>query len=233
MDLHSIDPNNNLNGNTPESTKNTIWDESIENILSELGDESQINAFMHKKSQAYYTKQNIKYQLPIIVLSALSGTGNFISANFPAYASIIVLAVGGVSIFTSIISSVAQFLKVSQLSESHRMSYLSWEKFYSTIKFQLNKRRANRDNLKDFLSLVVPEYQRLKEISAEIPKHIYDQVKSNKKNLSKMQVPYLLNGFHPVVAYKDDEIVEEEDDNNGLINIDSLHLETEGDDTNV
>lgn len=227
MDLQSI-----------ETSRNVEWDDSIENILSEIGDESQINAFMHKKAQAYYTKQNIKYQLPIIVLSALSGTGNFISANFPDYASIIVLAVGGVSIFTSIISSVAQFLKVSQLSESHRMSYLSWEKFHSTIKFQLNKRRGNRDNLKDFISLVVPEYQRLKEISADIPKHICEQLKKNRKNLSKMQVPYLLNGFHPVVAYKEEEEEDDsEDNNNGLINIQSLHLSGEDDadeaDTNV
>ena len=201
------------------------WDDSIEGILSALGDESQINAFMHKKSQAYYTSQNIKYQLPIIVLSALSGTGNFISANFPAYSSIIILAVGGVSIFTSIISSVAQFLKVSQLSESHRMSYLSWEKFHSTIIFQLRKRRVNRENLKEFLSLVVPEYQRLKEISADIPKHICEQARS-RKTIKQMQVPYLINGFHPVVPFK--ETVEEEDDNNnGLINIDALHLQME------
>ena len=214
MDLGSIGTN-----------RNTEWDESIENILSEIGDESQINAYMHKKAQAYYTKQNIKYQLPIIILSAISGTGNFISSNFPSYSSAIILGVGGLSIFTSIISSVAQFLQVSQLSESHRMSYLSWEKFHSTIKFQLNKKRANRDDLKDFISLVVPEYQRLKEISSDIPKHICDQVKNNKKNLNKMQVPYMLNGFHPVKPFKED-VIEDDDfeNNNGIINIDSLHL---------
>jgi hypothetical protein len=225
MDLASI-----------ETNRNTEWDESIENILSEIGDESQINAFMHKKAQSYYTKENIKYQLPIIILSALSGTGNFISANFPEYASTIVLAVGGVSIFTSILSSVAQFLKVSQLSESHRMSYLSWEKFHSTIKFQLNKKRVNRDNLKDFISLVVPEYQRLKEISSDIPKHICEAVKRNKKNLNKMQIPYLLNGFHPVVPFKEEDDDDDDDENdNGLINIDSLHLNNSNDnsDTNV
>ena len=217
-----------------ESNRHIYWDESIENILSEIGDESQINAYMHKKAQAYYTAENIKYQLPIIVLSALSGTGNFISANFPAYSSIIILAVGGVSIFTSILSSVAQFLKVSQLSESHRMSYLSWEKFHSTIKFQLNKKRANRDNLKDFISLVVPEYQRLKEISADIPKHICEHVKRNKKNLNKMQVPYMLNGFHPVVPYKEDDADDDDDDNdNGLINIESLNLDTNNYSTNI
>lgn len=201
------------------------WEDSIEKILSELGDEAQINAYLHKKSNDYYTTQNIKYQLPIIILSAVSGTGNFISANFPAYAQIMIMAVGGLSIFTSILSSVAQFLKVSQLSESHRISYLSWEKFHSNIKFQLNKRRESRDNLKDFLSVIVPEYQRLKEISATVPNHICDQVKRNKKNLKNMQVPYLLNGFHPVVPFKEVEDNNEENNDNGLINIDNLHLD--------
>jgi len=209
------------------------WEESVENILSELGDEAQISAFLHKKAHEYYSVQNIKYQLPIIIFSAISGTGNFISSNFPDYSTIIILSVGGLSIFTSIISSVAQFLKVSQLSESHRISYLSWEKFHSNIKFQLNKRRASRENLKDFLSLIVPEYQRLKEISASIPNHISDEVKRNKKNLKNMQVPYILNGFHPVVPFKEVDASSDEDNNdNGLINIDSLHL-TNNPETNV
>jgi hypothetical protein len=212
MDLASLETNKNIN-----------WDDSIEKILSELGDEAQINAFLHKHSQIYYTRENIKYQLPIIVLSALSGTGNFISSNFPDYAETIVLAVGGLSIFTSILSSVAQFLKVSQLSENHRISYLSWEKFHSTIKFQLNKKRKSRDNIKDFMSLVFPEYQRLKEISADIPKHISEKIKHNKKKLGDMQIPYMLNGFHPVVPYKEEDDIDEAN-TDGLINIDALHL---------
>ena len=214
MDLRSI-----------ETNKCIEWDSSVESILSELGDEAQINAYMHKMSNVYFSSKNIKFQLPIIILSALSGTGNFISNNFPNYQQTIILAIGGISIFTSILSSVAQFLKVSQLSENHRISYLAWEKFYSTIKFQLRNRRENRDNLRDFISLVIPEYQRLKEISADIPKHICEKVKKRKKNLHKMQVPYLINGFHPVISYKEEKIEDEDDDNdNGIINIDSLNI---------
>jgi hypothetical protein len=208
-----------------ETNKHIIWDESIENILSELGDEAQINAYLHKKAQIHYTQKNIKYQLPIIILSALSGTGNFVSSNFPNYSEYIILGVGGISIFTSIISSVAQFLQISQLSENHRMSYLSWEKFHSTIKFQLNKRRSSRDNIKDFLSLIFPEYQRLKEISADIPKHISENVKNNKKKLGTMQVPYMLNGFHPVLPYREDKEEENEANNTNLINIEALNLD--------
>ena len=214
MDLRSI-----------ETNKCVEWDDSIESILAELGDEAQINAYLHKMSNVYFASKNIKFQLPIIILSALSGTGNFISNNFPNYQQTIILAIGGISIFTSILSSVAQFLKVSQLSENHRISYLAWEKFYSTIKFQLRNRRESRDNLRDFISIVIPEYQRLKEISADIPKHICEKVKKRKKNLHKMQVPYLINGFHPVIPYKEEKIEDEDDDNdNGIINIDSLNI---------
>ena len=214
MDLASI-----------ETTKNLTWDDAIEKILSEMGDEAQINAYLHKRAQEYFTIKNIKFQLPIIILSALSGTGNFISANFPEYSEYIILGVGGVSIFTSIISSVAQFLQVSQLSENHRMSYLSWEKFHSTIKFQLNKRRIARDSIKDFVALIKPEYQRLKEISADIPKHIIESIKNNKKKLKDMQVPYMLNGFHPVKPYQEQEVEEDDADNDGLINIGALNLD--------
>lgn len=214
MDLASI-----------ETTKNLTWDDAIEKILSEMGDEAQINAYLHKRAQEYFTIKNIKFQLPIIILSALSGTGNFISANFPEYSEYIILGVGGVSIFTSIISSVAQFLQVSQLSENHRMSYLSWEKFHSTIKFQLNKRRIARDSIKDFVALIIPEYQRLKEISADIPKHIIESIKNNKKKLKDMQVPYMLNGFHPVKPYQEQEVEEDDADNDGLINIGALNLD--------
>lgn len=209
-----------------DQSRNMDWDTSMENILSEVGDEAQINAYLHKKAHEYYTRENIKYQLPIIILSAISGTGNFISSNFEDYAKIIILIVGGISIFTSILSSIAQFLKVSQLSESNRISYLSWEKFHSNIKFQLKKKREMRENLKDFISIVVPEYQRLKEISPNIPNKISDQLKKYKKNLKNMQVPYLFNGFHPVVPYEENINLEDNNDNS-LINIDKLNLNIE------
>ena len=214
MDLRSI-----------ETNKCVEWDTSIEDILSELGDEAQINAYLHKMANIHFTSKNIKFQLQIIILSALSGTGNFISSNFPNYSDTIILAIGGISIFTSILSSVAQFLKVSQLGENHRMSYLSWEKFHSTIKFQINKRRASRDNIKDFLALIFPEYQRLKEISADIPKHISEKIRNNKNKIGKMQVPYMFNGFHPVVPYKEDDQEINEANTDALINIDALHLD--------
>ena len=60
-------------------------------------------------------------------------------------------------------------------------------------------------------------------MSADIPKHIAENVKNNKKKLGNMQVPYMLNGFHPVLPFKEED---EADDSNttDIINIDSLNL---------
>ena len=90
MDLGSI-----------ETNKYIEWDESVENILSELGDEAQINAFLHKHSQIFYTRQNIKFQLPIIILSALSGTGNFMFRGVGTYTGNSITNTGAIYFYTN------------------------------------------------------------------------------------------------------------------------------------
>jgi hypothetical protein len=179
------------------------WHPSLELIFSELLDESQVRAYFHKKSNEYYSDKNIKYQLPIIILSAISGSGNFISSSFPGIQEYIILGVGALSIGTSIVSSIAQFLKLSQLSEGHRIAYISWEKFYSSIKLQIRRKQNDRDNIKDFLNSVIAEYQRLKEISPEIPSHIIALIKKNKKLLKdgNIKIPFIFDKFHHINAY--------------------------------
>lgn len=183
------------------------WHESLELIFSELLDESQVRAFYHKKSHEYYSKENIKYQLPIIVFSAIAGSGNFISSTFPTVQQYIILGVGGLSIGTSIISSISQFLKLSQLSEGHRIAYLSWEKFYANIKLQLRRKKDDRDDIKDFMNNITSEYQRLKEISPEIPPHISCLIKKNRRmfNENGIQIPFIFEKFQHISAYNSEQ----------------------------
>jgi hypothetical protein len=48
-----------------------------------------------------------------------------------------------------------------------------------------------------------------------------------------MQVPYMLNGFHPVLPFKEVDIVDDDCNDNGLINIDNLHLDDIAAETNI
>jgi hypothetical protein len=180
------------------------WHESHEKVLVELSEESQISSYMHKLAHEYYSRKNIQYQLPIIILSVLSGSANFISSSFEKQQAYIVLGVGGISIMTSIISSISQFLKLGEYAEGHRIANNAWEKFYARINIQLKMRRENRENANEFLIQAQSEYLRLKEMSPDVPVNISREVSSkNKHTLVNMHAPVLISGFRPVKPFLD------------------------------
>ena len=180
------------------------WHESHEKVLVELSEESQISSYMHKLAHEYYARKNIQYQLPIIILSVLSGSANFISSSFEKQQAYIVLGVGGISIMTSIISSISQFLKLGEYAEGHRIANNAWEKFYARINIQLKMRRENRENANEFLIQAQSEYLRLKEMSPDVPANISREVSSkNKHTLVNMHAPVLISGFRPVKPFLD------------------------------
>ena len=170
------------------------WNRPLETLLRELADESQILASLHQKSHEYFAAKNKKYQLPIIILSVISGSGNFVSNSFPDEQEVIILGIGVLSICTSIISSVSQYLKLSEYSEAHRIASVSWEKFYQTIRFQLIRRRQDRTDLSEYMTMVTNEYQRMKETSPIIPKDMRKSIKKKRKRLGNMWLPFLAGG---------------------------------------
>jgi len=176
-----------------------VWHESNEVFFKALGDEAQLQALCHMKSHEEFSKRSRGYQLPIIILSVMCGSGNFVSTSFPDNQDTIILGVGVLSIITSIISSIAQYLKLAEKSEAHRIAYVSWEKFYNNIRFQLSKRREEREELTNYMSAVTNEYQRLQEISPLLPDKITRSILWNKKKVIKqgMNVPVSLRNVKP------------------------------------
>lgn len=184
-----------------------IWHKSNEIFFKSLGDEAQLQALCHMKSHEEFSNRSRKYQLPIIILSVMCGSGNFVSTSFPDNQDTIILGVGLVSIVTSIISSIAQYLKLAEKSEAHRIAFVSWEKFYNNIRFQLSKRREEREELINYMSSVTNEYQRLQEISPLLPDNTTKSILYHKKKIIKqgMNVPVSLRSIQPTSWWDDDE----------------------------
>ena len=199
-----------------------VWHESNEVFFKALGDEAQLQALCHMKSHEEFSTRSRGYQLPIIILSVMCGSGNFVSTSFPDNQDTIILGVGVLSIVTSIISSVAQYLKLAEKSEAHRIAYVSWEKFYNNIRFQLSKRREEREELANYMSAVTNEYQRLQEISPLLPDKITKSILWNKKKVIKqgMNVPVSLRNVKPTGWW---------DEEKGDLTIHKLSEESESD----
>lgn len=183
-----------------------FWHESNEVFFKQLGDESQLQAICHMNSHEYYSNRSRHYQLPIIILSVICGSGNFVSTSFPENQDTIILGVGVLSIITSIVSSVAQYLKLAEKSEAHRIASVSWEKFYNNIRFQLSKRREEREEIQNYILSTTSEYQRLQEISPLLPKEIVSKFRAkSRKIVSHMNVPVALRDIKPTSWWNDDK----------------------------
>jgi hypothetical protein len=165
----------------------TYWKEEEEHLLKEWADKAQCYELLHSKSHAAYKKKHTYFVIPVIIISTITGTANFAQDKInEAYRNIFVMVTGGLNIAAAIITTIAQFLKISELNESHRVASYSWGKFFRNIKTELAKHPQDRMNPTDMLVQCKEEYDRLLEISPLVPKNIIK--KFNNKFLDKNDI---------------------------------------------
>jgi hypothetical protein len=131
-----------------------------------------------------YSSLNAWYTIPVIVISTLTGTANFAQERVPIdYQNYFVMIVGAFNILAGIISTIQQFLKVTQLNEAHRVSSIAWDKFYRNIKIELAKHPDERMNVTQMIKISKEEFDRLMETSPTIPDKIIQKFKIEFKHL--------------------------------------------------
>ena len=153
--------------------KHIDWTVDHENILVEWADKAMCYRWLHAKSNTMYTRLNTGFTIPVIIISTLTGTANFAQDRVPiTYQAMFVMAVGAFNILAGIISTIQQFLKITQLNEAHRVSTIAWDKFYRNIKIELAKHPDERIAVTHMIKMCKEEFDRLMETSPVIPEKI-------------------------------------------------------------
>ena len=99
-------------------------------------------------------------------MSTLTGTANFAQNRIPTeYVDIFTAVVGTINLLAGILTTIQQFLKISELNESHRVSSISWGKFSRNIKVELAKSPKERMTVMQMLKHSKEEFDRLIETS--------------------------------------------------------------------
>ena len=172
-----IEDNSSSNALTKEFVE---WTPEHEQILIEWADKAMCYRWLHSKSNAMFSSLNTWYTIPVIVISTLTGTANFAQERVPLeYQSYFVMIVGGFNILAGIITTIQQFLKITQLNEAHRVSSIAWDKFYRNIKIELAKHPSERIDVKQMIKMSKEEFDRLMETSPNIPEKIVGEFKNN------------------------------------------------------
>ena len=155
------------------------WTEQHEEIFAEWADKAMCYRWLHNRSLKIFEKRNALYTIPVIIMSTISGTASFALENFPEnYKLMAQMAIGSVNITAGILTTVQQFLKITQKLEAHRVSCLSWGKFCQDIKVELTKNPKDRDGPLELLKTFKDEFDRLTEISPDIEDSIIAEFKN-------------------------------------------------------
>jgi len=158
-----------------------IWFAEQEIILKEWGEACSGYRYLHYKAFEFFRKRSLRFTLPVIVISTIAGTANFANESVPVqYRRWATMSTGVLNLVAGIIATISQFLKVNELMESHRVSYISYNKLSRNIRLELELPARHRNmHGTTMIQVCKLEYDRLTEQSPIIPKHIIDKFKTN------------------------------------------------------
>jgi hypothetical protein len=149
------------------------WSPENEVIMVEWCDVAQCYKWLNTRAHAKLSKAHAWFTIPAITLSTITGTASFAQSSLPVsmqeYAPAVI---GSINIFIGILSTIQQYLKISELNEAHRVSAISWDKFARNIRIELAKDPDERTDAGQFLKICRMEFDRLMETSPAIPQPV-------------------------------------------------------------
>lgn len=153
------------------------WNDQHETILRQWGEASGCYRYMNHRAYLMYKSLSMRFTLPVIVLSTITGTANFAQDQFPeSMKASVPSIIGGLNLVAGLIATIMQFLKINELMENHKTAALAYGLLSRNIRLTLalSRRERSSDGL-DFVNTCKAEYDRLIEQSPAIPTSILNE----------------------------------------------------------
>jgi hypothetical protein len=154
------------------------WTKELEVLFADWGDRAACYRWMHEKTGRMYHTRDQGIMFPIIILSTVGGAANFAMNSIsqdPAIQKYIQLGLGGLSMSTAILTTIANRLGYGSAAEAHRGASISWGKFNRLIVIELSLHPDERMDAFAFMKMFRVELDRLVEQSPSIPEQIINK----------------------------------------------------------
>jgi hypothetical protein len=190
---------------TSMGTDPSEWHKQHEEVLRKWCERAQTFRVLHERAYERYERRNMYLMLPVIILTTLAGSANFAQQSLQPYMSnedIIPFSLGVLNIVATVITALAQFLKVSEHMAAHRSASVEYAKMATRIETELELPRSARGV--SGATMIMECRDKLERMVEQIPTPPTDIVRSlarkMRKHYSAMARPDLM-ALHSVSVY--------------------------------
>jgi len=175
-----------------EKQEDHSWHPQQSKLLKSWAEVASSYRWMHNQAYMSYKKKNLWFMIPLIIMSTVTGTANFAQNTFPeVIRPNVPQIIGAINLISAILTTIYQFLKISEFMESHRISSINYGKLARTITVELNLPVRDRSTGgAECVKTSRTEIDRLIEQSPCIPKNILVVYENNfaGKGLSEPEI---------------------------------------------
>ena len=175
------------------------WSKEQDALMADWSDIAGCYRWMHDRSEKEYTVKNMRMTIPVIVLSTLTGTASVgissIAGGDEQVQKYMNFGIGGLSLIAGILTTLNNFLRYAQLSESNKVAAVAWGKFQRLIAVELALNPLERMDSLDFLKICRADLDRLIEQSPPIPDTVINSFEREFKDNKKLRRPDICHGL--------------------------------------
>ena len=193
-----------MGDSTNDDAKAIHWTEMLEEYFASTGEKAHCLSWCHKQAEAMYSKRKTWIDLPVIVISGVTGflsAGSTTMFSDPATSSV---ALGVASLFVSVLNTAGSYYGWAKRSEGHRISAIHYARLYRFISVELSLPRDERMDPANFLKYVKDQYDRLQEISPLMPPEVIADFQKRFADEKEISKPEEANGLEKITVFRND-----------------------------
>jgi hypothetical protein len=177
------------------------WSSQLEKVVADEGEKCLSYGWLHDKAAKKYNKLDTIINIPVIVLSTITGSASIGSQSLFNGSSIAPVIIGLVSLFVGVLNTLGSYFVWAKRSENHRLSSISYNKHHNFIRIELSLPRMQRLRPEEMLKMIKEGLDRLNETAPEIPNDVIKEYKTLFGALTDISKPTICNGLHHIEVY--------------------------------
>jgi len=167
------------------------WTESEEDLIKTWIDDSSALIWLHEKTAASYKKYDHTVTLPVMIITAATGSANVGMAFYDQSDWISNLITGVFGVGSAILTAIGHYYKFGELAETHKQTAYSWNKLRASAMVQLALPYEERAECRTFMDSIKDEMDRLRQSSPQVPeKFIAEYEKRVEKEMNECIIDY-------------------------------------------